>query len=72
MNDILKYWPINFDYEGEPMSVPMGEIIGIEKMQDVNCRIHTRNSDTWTTNHTTYENVMDQWVGALKQFGGPQ
>lgn len=68
MNDILKYWPIRFTYEGEPMMIPMGEIINIRQDSDGKAHIEVK-GDCWTS-ETPYDDVMVQWVGAVAKFGG--
>ncbi len=68
MNDILKYWPINFDYCDNRMSLPMGRIVCIEETADKKgCVLHVV-GDTWTSETTTYDDVMRQWSDALRRF----
>jgi hypothetical protein len=71
MNDILKYWPINFTYSGTRMSIPMGQITNIAENSN-SCTVYV-GGDSWTTDKKEdYDSIMQQWSHALARFSGVQ
>jgi hypothetical protein len=76
MNDILKYWPIHFRFEGRMMSVPLGEIVNISadaketiKAAAVIVVRDGQGTDTWRTENS-YNSVMKQWAEAMGSVHG--